>query len=101
VASIASYEVEYPIKIYAKGLIIRRPVHAKKIRIIPANSVATIEIHNLALPARDYFFKPQEINLSIYAGLINEDITLILVKNGGNKLIRIPRNIRLGEVIES
>jgi len=35
----------------------RRPVHAKKMRIIPANSVATIEIYNLALPARDYFFK--------------------------------------------
>jgi len=101
VASIASYEVEYPIKIYAKGLIMRRPVHAKKIRIISANLVATVKIYNLALPARDYFFKPQEINLSIYAGLINEDMTLILVKNGSDKPVRIPRNMRLGEVIES
>jgi len=79
----------------------RRPVHAKKIRIISANLVATIKIHNLALLARDYFFKPQEINLSIYVSLINEDITLILVKNGGDKPVRIPRNIRLEEVIES
>jgi len=101
VASIASCEVEYPIEIYAKGLIIRRLVYAKKIRIISANLVATVEIHNLALPARDYFFKPQEINLSIYAGLIDEDMTLILVKNGGDKPIRIPRNMRLEEVIES
>jgi len=76
-------------------------VHAKKIRIISANLVATIKIYNLALLARDYFFELQETNLSIYAGLINEDITLILVKNGGDKPIRIPRNIRLGEVIES
>jgi len=70
-------------------------------RIISTNLVATIKIYNLALLARDYFFKLQEINLSIYAGLIDEDITLILVKNGSDKPIRIPRNIRLGEVIES
>jgi len=101
VASIVSYEVEYPIKIYAKGLIIRLPVYTKKIRIISANLVATIKIYNLALLARDYFFEPQEINLSIYVDLINEDITLILVKNGGDNPVRIPRNIRLGEVIES
>jgi len=76
-------------------------VHAKKMRVISANLVATVKIYNLALLARDYFFKLQDINLSIYAGLINEDITLILVKNDGDNLIRIPRNIRLGEVIES
>jgi len=101
VASIASYEVEYPIKIYTKGLIIRRLVYAKRIRIISANLVATIKIYNLALLARDYFFKLQDINLSIYVGLINEDSTLILVKNGSNTPTRISRNIRLGDIIES
>jgi len=79
----------------------RRPVHAKRMRIISANLVATVEIYNLALLVRDYFFELQDTNLSIYAGLIDEDMTSILVKNGGDTPIRIPRNIRLGEIIES
>ena len=58
-------------------------------------------IHHLALPERDFLFELYDTKLSIYAGLVDNDISLVLVKNESEKAIKVPRNMRLREIREA
>ena len=57
-------------------------------------------IHHLALLERDFLFELCDTKLSIYASLVDNDISLVLVKNESEKAIKVPRNMRLGEIRE-
>ena len=101
VVHITSCGLEAPIEVLSTGPPVRRVVSAKKAMIIPPQSVGTVAIHHLALPERDFLFEPCDTNLSIYAGLVDNHISSVLVKNESEKPIKVPRNMRLGEVIEA
>jgi len=77
-----------------------RPVNATKMRVIPPQAAAVVEVRKIDLPERDYFFEPADTNLCLFAGIINNGMKSVLVKNETDKLVKIPRNMRLGQVVE-
>ena len=80
-AYISSYKVDIPIKVFAKGPLIKRVIYTKTGTILLLHSIATVTIYYLDLPDRDFFFKPEDTKLSIYIGITNSKPTLVLVKN--------------------
>ena len=101
VAHITSCKIEAPIEVLSTGPPVRRVVSAKKAMVIPPQSIGTVAIHHLALPERDFLFEPCDTKLSIYTGLVDNNISSVFVKNESEKAIKVPRNMRLGEVIEA
>ena len=101
VAYITSCDIKAPIKVLSTGPPVRRVVSAKKAIVIPSQSIGIVAIHHLALPERDFLFELYDTKLSIYTSLVDNDISLVLVKNESKKAIKVPRNIRLGEIREA
>ena len=101
VAHITSCDIEAPIEVLSTGPPVRRVVSAKKAMVIPPQSIGIVAIHHLALPERDFLFELCDTKLSIYAGLVDNDISSVLVKNESEKAIKVPRNMRLGEIREA
>jgi hypothetical protein len=77
-----------------------QPVNATKMRVIPLQAAAVVEVHKIDLPERDYFFEPADTNLCIFAGIVNNGMKSVLVKNKTDKFVKIPRYMRLGQVVE-
>ena len=98
-AHIDSYDVNIFIEVQFKEPFMRRVINSKEITVIPSHSNATVTIHYLNLPDRDFLFEPRENSiLSLYTGLINKNIKVILVKNDSNKPINIQRNMKLEDL---
>ena len=96
IAHIGSCDVNIPIEVHSKEPLMRRVINSKKASIIPPHSNATVTIHHLNLPDRDFLFEPREDSiLSLYAGLINKNTEAILVKNDSDKPVKIQRNMKL------
>ena len=53
------------------------------------------------LPDRDFLFKPEECELSLYVYLIDLSLTAVIAKNDLDYSVKIPRNLRLGTVQEA
>ena len=71
--------------------------------MIPANTIATVPIHfsNLQASDRDFLFEPCELDqLSLFAHILNHDVSEILIKNATNQAINLPRNTPLGYLSE-
>ena len=100
VAYITSCKIKAPIKVLSTGLLVRRVISAKKAIVIPPQSIGIVAIHLLTLLERDFLFELCNTKLSIYTSLVDNNISSILVKNESEKAIKVPRNIRLEEVIE-
>ena len=100
VAYITSCDIKAPIKVLSTRPLVRRVVSAKKAIVIPPQSIGIVAIHHLTLLERDFLFELCDTKLSIYAGLVDNDISLVLVKNESKKAIKVPRNMRLGEIRE-
>ena len=101
VAWINSCQLEIPVQVHSKGASMKRPVSAREGRIIPPRSGANIEVHHFGLPDRDYFFEPADTNLTLFASVLDPNTTCIPVVNDTDQYVRIPRNMRLGEVMEA
>ena len=98
-AHIDSCDVDIPIEVRSKGPLMRRVINSKEASIIPPHSNATVAIHHLDLPNRDFLFEPREDSvLSLYAGMINKNTEAIPVKNDSNKPVKIQRNMKLGDL---
>lgn len=69
-------------------------------RVVPPQAAAVVEFHKLNLPEPDYFFEPADTNLCLFAGIVNSGMKSVLVKNETDKFVQIPRNMRLGQVVE-
>ncbi len=101
VAQLGSCGVEVPMEVHAKGPIMRRVISAKKTTVIPPNATATVSIHHLDLPDRDFLFEPiEDSNLSLYAGMLDKNTTTIPVTNSMDKPVHIRRNMKLGDLTE-
>lgn len=102
---LGSCDVEVPIEIKfrshsAHGVI--RPIHAQKTTVVPPHSAIPVCIHHLhQIPAdRDYLFKPGDVNSGVYAHMVNSETSTVLVQNDSHNLLHIPRNFRLGHIVE-
>ena len=100
IAYINSYNVNILIEVRLKESLIRRVINSKKVSIILLYSNVTVVIYHLNLSDRDFLFKPWEDSiLFLYAKIINKNIEVILIKNDSDKLVKIQRNIKLGDLL--
>lgn len=73
-----------------------RSVYSVKAFIISSNSECLVLVHYmLFLSNRDFLFELTETNLSIYAYLINLNISLILMHDERDHVLKVSRNFRL------
>lgn len=95
--------MEMPLEIRArnKGRAVVHSVHAKRSIIIPPRSEAHIPVHHTSLPDRDFFFEPDQSQLSLYAHLVDAFMTAVIAKNDSDQAVKVPRNLRLGTVQEA
>lgn len=97
-AHIGSCDVTVDLEVKTARTVVHERVHAKK---ISPGSEMTIPVHHTSIPSdRDFLFEPDELNLSLYAHLVNSETRSIVVRNDSNKAVHIPRNCRLGRITE-
>lgn len=104
-AYLGSCKVSIPILVKSRSNSpngIQRPVHIQKTTIIPPRSIQAVPIHHIQhVPTnREYLFEPDNVNFAIYAHLISTDTSSILVRNNENTTLTIPRNFKLGHLVE-
>ena len=103
-ASIGSCGTTVSIEMRARsGRAVSHPVHVKKSLVVPPHSQVQIPIHhhNGSLPDRNFFFEPDELNLTLYAHLVDLSTIAILAKNDLDRAVQILRNFRLGTIQEA
>ena len=81
---------------------IQRSIHIRKITVISSQSEVAISIHHAFFSAsKDFLFESiDDINLTLYAHLVNASTSTILIRNDRNQTIQIFRNFRLDRITE-
>lgn len=81
---------------------VQRAVHIHKTTSVPQHSIMPLLVHDFGdIPKdRDYLFKPDDVNFSLYTHLIDVEISSIVVRNDTAKTLQIPQNFRLGHLTE-
>lgn len=74
------------------------PMHAKNTLMIPPYSQVQTPVHHASLSDRDFIFEPDELNLTLYAHLVDSSMHFILAKNNSNRAVETSRNFRLGTI---
>lgn len=100
-AMVGSCNMSVPIEVRTRGRPVSHPVHAKKAMIIPPHSQAQLAVHHASLPDRDYFFEPEQLDLTLFAHFVDSSLSAILVRNDSDQHVKVPRNQRLGTVQEA
>ena len=69
---------------------------------MPPHSEILIPTKSVLLPKdRDFLFEPSaQVNLVLFAYLVNYEIIGILVRNNSSKSIQVPRKFKLSKVLE-
>ncbi len=100
-AYIGSCDTTIEVEVKTARTVVHERIHARKAVDVPLRSKMAVPVHHTAIPSdRDFFFEPDDTNLSLYAHIINAETTSILVENESDKTVHIPRNYRLGRVLE-
>lgn len=73
-------------------------MHAKNTLMIPPYSQVQISVHHASLSDRDFIFEPDELNLILYAHLVDSSMHFILAKNNSNRAVETSRIFRLGTI---
>ena len=99
---LGSCQVTILLSIKNKSMLIHKPIYLKKPIVISFHTVLLVPIHSFsAIPLdRDYIFKPNEKNFSLYTHMINSETRIVLVKNNEDRSIKISRNLYLRYIIE-
>jgi hypothetical protein len=80
---------------------INKILHARFITMISSYSMIIISIHRSNLSfSRDFRFESADLNIFMYAHIVNDFISDVMIKNESNKSIKISRNARLETFIE-
>ncbi len=88
------------IRIFSKN-IINKVLHVRSITMISSHSIALIIIHSANLfTNRDFLFEFMNIDVSLYAHIIDVITNAIMTKNEFSRCIKISRNTRLDMIIE-
>ena len=101
IAKVGDSGVEIPIEVRTRGHPVTHPIHAKRAVVVPPYSQVQISVHYSPLPDRDFFFEPDQLELSLYTHLVDANLSTIIAKNDSDAPVKIPRNLRLGTVREA
>ena len=101
-AYISSYNVAVPMSARQRGQFITRNIHAKEMSLVPPHSEILIPTKSVPLPRdRDFLFEPSaQVNLILFAHLVDYEMTGVLVRNDSSKPVQVPRKFKLGRVLE-
>lgn len=103
-ANIRSCGVTVPLEVRSRASHAQqRPIHAKKAVVLPPRAQLAVAVHDLSggLPAdRDFLFEPDDTELTLYAHLVDSSTKAILATNNTDQPVKIPRNFRLGKLVE-
>lgn len=99
---VGSYGVKIAIKAKQKSQFIRRKLLAESNEIVPPRFEAMIPLLPVFfLDNRDFLFYPTtQINLTLFAHIINHEITKVLVKNTFDQSLCILRHQKLGHMVD-
>ena len=99
---IESTDVIISLKIRFLKSAVQKPIHLKKIIVVSPHVAMTVAVHHADLSAtRNFLFESNDdLNLTMYAHLIDVDIKCVLIRNNKNVSIMIPRNYRLDRIFE-
>ncbi|TAQ84474.1 hypothetical protein B7494_g7190 [Chlorociboria aeruginascens] len=92
--------LEVPLQVMQHGPRVQRAVLAQKALTVPPRSHAVIPIHHIALPERNFLFEPADTGLTMYAHLVNHEMSGVVAQNDSDVPVQIQRNLRLGLVGE-
>jgi hypothetical protein len=95
IASCNNMIISIEIRTLVKRMI-NKTLHARKFIVISSHSIIIISIHrsNLSL-TRDFLFESFNLNVFMYAHIIDTIIDVVMTKNDFSQSIKISRNTRL------
>ena len=93
-AKINNYNIIIFIIIHIKNRAVIQSIYIKKFIIIFSHIQLTISIHYINLLNQNFFFEPDQLNLTLYTHFINSSLYIILIKNNSNQHIKILKNLR-------
>jgi len=70
------------------------------ITIPPFASIAILIHHTATAEDRDLLFEPDDTPVTLFVQLANKDMKSVLARNDTNKLVLLPRNFRLGNLMD-
>ena len=81
----------------------QRSIYIKKTTIISFKSKIIVDIYYLSISLfknRDFLFESNELNVTMYAHLLDASTEVVLVRNDSEQTVRMSRNLRLSRIIE-
>lgn len=96
---IDSCDVIISMKVKISRIVVRTSMHARKTMIVSSRSKMIVSIHHNAISQnRNFLFELDELNLSLYAYLVNVEFRTILMRNDSNKVMQLSRNHRIERI---
>ncbi|TAQ86585.1 hypothetical protein B7494_g5085 [Chlorociboria aeruginascens] len=92
--------MEIPIQIVQRGKRVRRSVLAQQALTLPSHSRVTIPVHHIALPDRNFIFEPSSTTLTMYAYLVDQNMSGIVAQNNTDVAVQVQRNLKVGTIEE-
>lgn len=100
-AYIGSTGVTIPLEVRSAKSSVQRMVHIKQTTVVPPFAEMALQIHHCSLPeSRDFLFEPDDVELTMFAHMIDASTHCIIARNEGPRPIHVPRNYRLGRISE-
>ena len=102
IAHIDSCDVIVAVNVKISRIIVQISVHARKTIVVSSQFEMTMSVHYIIiLSDRDFLFEStNQLNLSLYAHLINVETHNIVIRNDENKVVQLSRNCRVDRMIE-
>jgi hypothetical protein len=98
---IGSYSTNIVVKVSQKKGVPKSLVYVIAGLTIPAFTSIAIPIHHsAAIEDRDLLFEPDETPVTLFVQLANKDIKTVLARNDSGKPVFLPRNFRLGNLMD-
>ena len=96
IAHIDSCEVIAFLKIRTLKVVVQTSIYVTKTTYVSSRSKIFLSIHHIVMSAdRDFFFESNELNVFLYAHLINAKFKHILIRNDSNHTVHIFKNCRM------
>ena len=100
-AHIDNCDVIVVVNVKTSRIIMQISIHARKIVIVFSQSEIAISVHyTIIFSDRNFLFELEELNLTLYAHLVNAETRSIIVRNDEDKTVHLSRNCRVDRMTE-
>ncbi|TAQ83100.1 hypothetical protein B7494_g8576 [Chlorociboria aeruginascens] len=93
-------DIDIPLRIMQRGPRVARSVLAQDTVTVPPRSKVVIPVHHIALPDRDFIFEPAQTPLTMFAHLVDKELSGIIAQNDSDAPVQVECNLKLGLVQE-